>query len=756
MPFSLRGFFRKLLRKTKRKGKEKEHRIGKDKEKLSAEERLALLRSYQQKFKWHGSDLSVAGEAPTDFTTIADLQKALSREDVEKLLQLSPDYPKASLDLIYARLLRVIGILIKIDWCNWEDFPGIFLERGKRGIWDVHAKRADDSLPFELADLRFLEPPEWQRLFYERQFSFAPVLIIEDKFDTYTSSQRLPFKSCDFEAGGAYGDVYKVVIARSCIRCTKGTLAGDRNNKERLMARKISKGGEASLKAEKEMQDLLKRGSAESKCIQLSFATFLHGSTLNILYPWADLDLFQFLHGNYVGFSERATVFTPFLILEQMMLLAGGLHFIHQELFPNEEVQCAHLDFKPENILVFWPDDSLFERRPKKKSTLKPSVGTWKISDFGISRTRPNTRPQVHTLYPPDQVVDATRDRSSMDAPRKAGPYQPPEARDGGRVSWSTDMWSFGCVACVALGFIIGGPHKVFELDRARLSDGNDYFWTAHLPNEYIVKPQILNWLDEEQSKAFPEHKSWIQRYIHMIRRLLQVDKKSRPTAAEVRSELNTNRKLAKDLSNTWTPPANDPFVEKTSEPDQHEFTPSSFGVPSDIDNEGDSPVRRTPSPRHLSQYLAPTEGSRRVAELVPSSRRSSEIVRAWPPLSGLSQPSRPWPAVPNSTWYARLDTPTNTFQSKLSPTAETVAFCSKESVYVYDLQKILNSRQLWQETAQHGKEGFNEGLKRYHASTGRSWTSVSLAGSFIALRSKADNDDSLVSGCLTVLFIIY
>lgn len=87
----------------------------------------------------------------------------------------------------------------------------------------------------------------------------------------------------------------------------------------------------------------------------LSLTTFTHGSHFNIMSPLADLDLRQFLTGDYHDYLERQTRFTPYDLLMEAACLVGALDFLHFRLrLTDKKIACAHLDFKPENVLVIW------------------------------------------------------------------------------------------------------------------------------------------------------------------------------------------------------------------------------------------------------------------------------------------------------------------------------------------------------------------------------------------------------------------
>src|SRR5271156_1796178 len=107
-----------------------------------------------------------------------------------------------------------------------------------------------------------------------------------------------------------------------------------------------------------------------------SYTAFLHGSDFNIISPLADLDLHTYFKGNYDDFSSRSRRFSPAHLLYGAWCLAGALKFLHEGLQPvgiAEKIYCAHLDLKPENVLVMWTRGSDLP------------AGRWLIHDFGTS-----------------------------------------------------------------------------------------------------------------------------------------------------------------------------------------------------------------------------------------------------------------------------------------------------------------------------------------------------------------------------------
>src|SRR4051795_9127590 len=117
----------------------------------------------------------------------------------------------------------------------------------------------------------------------------------------------------------------------------------------------------------------LRSSLSSHKRIVSDIAIFSIRNELNIIMPWADMDLEDFLVG---GYKEMQS--TPCLLnnlIQESREIASAIHFLHKHLqleseWPEFHHQAiCHADLKPRNILVFKQDGS--------------STGTWRITDFG-------------------------------------------------------------------------------------------------------------------------------------------------------------------------------------------------------------------------------------------------------------------------------------------------------------------------------------------------------------------------------------
>lgn len=494
------------------------------------------------------------------------------------------------------------------------------------------------------------------------------------------------------------------------------------------MARKvidIDKKGSKSFQTENFNLEQFKKSLSKNENIMMSFATFVHGSQVNIISPLANLDLHAFLHGEYGDFHQRSAEFTPRFLFQEAWCLAFALKFLHEGLaLPSGRVSCAHFDLKPENILVEWSTEAV---STVPGSTLDLPVGRWKISDFGISVVNSLDTVAGQTGFAAGQHLtpgDVIREKS-MKPPRDSGPFQAPEMQKnkGLRVSTSSDMWSFGCIVTMILAFALGGPEKVRELYKCRSEAySDDYFYTDTPADAPVVKSEIKKWLsDQVDADIYKTHREWISKCHELIHGLLSIDKHRRlKNAGERLLEIGVLiENLPKgERRQLWVP--------EPIQPQQ--------GSGELITQEPNNAVVR----EHTSRSLALT---------VP------RLLTQYPPLG--DQAPFQLLNTPEPSTFAGLEVPTNVTQTALSSCGSRVAFLSPTAVYVYVLDRLHQQKERWssQKAAKRiEKNPIEQSFQSFHCHKTRQWTSVLLAGHFIALASTSrhSNDYTVRSPLFT------
>jgi serine/threonine protein kinase len=214
-------------------------------------------------------------------------------------------------------------------------------------------------------------------------------------------------------------------------------------------------------KFKEEVAMLRKLGGKKPHTVKL-LATFRHGGTYSLLFPWAECDLLAYwqLDSGYREKSPQLIVW----VARQCHGILDALHWIHNPgstvLDPkNEPLSGRHGDIKPENILWY------------KQNTDGPdplASGELVISDFGLTELKHDqSRSNV-------QNGDVCHTKA----------YAPPESvLPGNVISRSIDIWALGCVYLEFVTWVIGGPILWREFRPARLSPHmgslihNDIFW---------------------------------------------------------------------------------------------------------------------------------------------------------------------------------------------------------------------------------------------------------------------------------------
>lgn len=308
---------------------------------------------------------------------------------------------------------------------------------------------------------------------------------------------------------------------------------------------------------------------------------------VSIVSPYASLgDLAQFLAGGYgmtggrwdriYDVAEKFPRATNthqlrMSLLAQSKNLASALEFLHNGFTTKEndwKIKCAHLDLKPSNILIF------------ESSQRDEVVGSWKLSDFGISvfgAEHLQGSPTVQLGSAGDYFMKFA-DTIRTSPKRIPGVYQAPEIEHpqptsddnsnpehGARTS---DIWSFGAIFAEVLAYAHSGAKGVKRFDQKRRRRTtisgelvqNDFFYTTtaeHMRRSSstlpcIVRREVSLWLDEftseEQTEPLPTGvclKCWAD----CVRNILEVNPHARPSAPTLSRWVTDLHRHAKDVT---------------------------------------------------------------------------------------------------------------------------------------------------------------------------------------------------------------
>lgn len=248
---------------------------------------------------------------------------------------------------------------------------------------------------------------------------------------------------------------------------------------------------------------------------------FFIGTDLNIIMPWAQMDLEAFLAGRYNEFPEPTDRLKD--LIQESRGIASGIHFLHKNLQvdglgeDSRHPAICHADLKPRNILVFNKEGS--------------STGFWRISDFGVSRI-------ANRALSGSGRRDSGYSASLIDHPPRGGEYRAPETIAQRR----SDVWSFGCILVRVFALALD-PESLPELDRRRQEpfEGDaldDLFYRGDPP---VLKSNIKTWIQELPTRYGSSFNPGVpEKMQNLLTSMLQIDYKDRASAREVRTGLQS------------------------------------------------------------------------------------------------------------------------------------------------------------------------------------------------------------------------
>ncbi|GAB1316368.1 hypothetical protein MFIFM68171_06578 [Madurella fahalii] len=276
----------------------------------------------------------------------------------------------------------------------------------------------------------------------------------------------------------------------------------------------------------KEVAMLRSLGGKKPHTVRL-LATFRHGRTYCLVFPWAECDLAMY----WTRQPDPSGISGPLVVwvAAQCYGLVCALKWIHnpdgEVLDPqNRALFGRHGDIKPENILWY----------KKNSDGAHPlASGELVVSDFGLSSlnhkdTRSNIMngniPHTRTYAPPESVL--------------------PE----NVISRSIDIWSLGCVFLEFVTWLIGGCELVGQFQAERMSPfmgsniSNAIFWemqafedrqTGSKKPVTVLKSTVVEWIQTLHGK--PRATTYIHDFLDIIaNRMLIVEKDNRGTAEEL------------------------------------------------------------------------------------------------------------------------------------------------------------------------------------------------------------------------------
>ena len=172
-------------------------------------------------------------EPRSEFICKYDISQAWTESYLKQLLK-GLDWTSAdTLVNIRTNYLKILSILVYIDWDNWKSFGSIFINhRDENG----DLSRTDKDLPFDLPELAspyFLG--DSFRDFHINQYIFIPVVLkqdddAQDTVTSYSKEYRMPFLATEDISRATPGNITQELIAREYFQYE----SGDTNLKVRV------------------------------------------------------------------------------------------------------------------------------------------------------------------------------------------------------------------------------------------------------------------------------------------------------------------------------------------------------------------------------------------------------------------------------------------------------------------------------------------------------------------------------------------
>ncbi|PYH65675.1 kinase-like protein [Aspergillus vadensis CBS 113365] len=397
----------------------------------------------------------------------------------------------------------------------------------------------DKDLPLEREQIETFLPDQSELVdqFEIIQCEFCPTVIsCTTPLHCVSSKRRLPFEIKPEKLGiGGFGEVELVTITP---RYWETASKSYYNFAYKVACKKFDR-KEAFLREHKNLTILKESLTTQSHILQHYTAVDHDPHNYYILFPYAEHgDLHHFLYGGagsyeihnqFPGIPEGSdtAIFKP--LLYQCWALACAIQWLHDYIqVDGEHIMCAHLDLKPDNILI--------------RNDASSVVGKWMISDFGISVLEPqklgSSRPlSVRGCYQEPTI--------EVNPHRGRGTYRPPEAiiRRGSTVTADkigrrSDIWAYGCIFTEVLAWAIGRREGVEHLAKERQTGAtNDCYWDEQFAQSlspqttgFKVRDSVVRWLEHNQNSTERVVGEWVK----TIKDILIIDKEHRPKAQQL------------------------------------------------------------------------------------------------------------------------------------------------------------------------------------------------------------------------------
>ncbi|CAI6332910.1 unnamed protein product [Periconia digitata] len=523
------------------------------------------------------SNVKLDTEPDKRFFPVDTAEKVLQPDKLEGLFSFVAPHGRARVTLVRAvkeRKLHTILAVLVYSQCRIEAWVRVLDILIAASTWPVVGTGGLDlsELPLQPASARelFGDDRVAADQFCNNQEYFCAVVLRNKEEVTCKVHRRVPYLESEEIGSGAYGKVYRVVIARHHFYDGKEQMS---NTERKTLARKdfVLDLEDNPYDKERDVLREIVRNVKQNSNIVENLGSLQIGPIYSLFMPlaYSDLELYMERTAAPTEWKQKAD------FIHCAAGIAGAVAYLHDELVSDtfETLSCFHMDLKPKNILVF--------KDPKT------GVEEWKLSDFNMSRVKATRRP-THDMIAPrrgwtfntDNILDFNNlfrrraagngDQSYTDSSvgsYRTGTYLAPETRiDKHPILAESDIWSLGCVIIVIFTFLYGGISAVNEFEGMRASQRIDAFFTVPetRPSRHIsdikLSDEVEKWLKELRSQTWRRNEQEGTIFKDMIAflhdKVLIIDpyKRRHTTAVEVKNKLVSSYKSYDSLDTGFVP----------------------------------------------------------------------------------------------------------------------------------------------------------------------------------------------------------